>query len=427
MPGMSGFLEGLLSAPPAAVYVLVGLLVFGEAAVFVGFVLPGETAVVLGGVLASRHEIDLWALIVLVALSAIIGDTVGYEVGRSYGSRVLAWGPLRRHEERLGSAQAFLRQRGGSAVFLGRWTAFLRAVMPGLAGASRMPYGRFIVWNALGGIAWGTTFCLVGYLAGNSYEVVAHRIGTGGALVTTGVAVAALVVWRVRRRRSERPPAARASAQGEPDAVAGDQDVAGDARRDAEPAREPRSRERGSGRERQLPGAGGEQDADRERRSGDRAGDDVPEARREHDEVDGGRRVDRGESDEAAQDARVRHRDAGFGGAPQRQQPADGDGDEHDGAHELDDSFPSGQGAGHGRSRGHGQRRVGAVDEGDPRACRERRAPAAGDALLDDEDADRSQGEGDAQAREGPGAEGGGDIGAHALHGRGDAGSDSTG
>jgi membrane protein DedA with SNARE-associated domain len=243
MPDMSGLLDGLLSAPPVAVYVLVGLLVFGEAAVFVGFVLPGETAVVLGGVLASRHEIDLWALIVLVAFCAIVGDTVGYEVGRHFGSRVLAWGPLRRHEERLGGAQAFLRRRGGSAVFLGRWTAFLRAVMPGLAGASRMPYGRFILWNALGGLAWGTTFCLVGYLAGNSYEVVASRIGTSGALVTAAVVVTALVVWHVRRRRSphpstehpstERTSAERISAEGEPDAVAGDEEVPGDARRHA--------------------------------------------------------------------------------------------------------------------------------------------------------------------------------------------------
>jgi membrane-associated protein len=226
---MSGFLDGLLSAPPAVVYLLVGLLVFAEAAVFVGFVLPGETAVVLGGVLASRHGIDLRVLVVLVVVCAVVGDTVGYEVGRHYGTRVLGWGPLRRHEERLDRARGFLRERGGSAVFLGRWTAFLRAVMPGLAGLSRMPYRRFIVWNALGGAAWGLTFCLVGYLAGNSYEVVASRIGTGGAVVTATVVVVALVVWRVRRRRGERT----GSAEGETDAVPGDEDVAGDARRHA--------------------------------------------------------------------------------------------------------------------------------------------------------------------------------------------------
>jgi membrane-associated protein len=237
MPGMSGLLDGLLSAPPAVVYVLVGLLVFGEAAVFVGFVLPGETAVVLGGVLASRHEIELWALIVLVALCAVIGDTVGYEVGRHYGTRVLAWGPLHRHEERLEAARAFLRRRGGSAVFLGRWTAFLRAVMPGLAGVSKMPYQRFLMWNALGGIAWGTTFCLVGYLAGNSYEAIERQIGLWGAVATAVLVVGLVVVLHVRRRRAEARAdgAARAgsSADGEPDGVAQHEQVAGEAGRQA--------------------------------------------------------------------------------------------------------------------------------------------------------------------------------------------------
>ena len=164
---MSGLLDGLLSAPPAVVYVLVGLLVFGEAAVFVGFVLPGETAVVLGGVLASRHEIDLRSLVALV---------VALRDHRRH-RRVRGGPALRRPRAQLAAAaQARGRLDGAralpaasaaaSAVFLGRWTAFLRAVMPGLAGVSQMPYRRFILWNALGGIAWGTTFCLVGYLAG---------------------------------------------------------------------------------------------------------------------------------------------------------------------------------------------------------------------------------------------------------------------
>ena len=98
---MSGVLHGLLTAPPWLVYVLVGLLVFGEAAVFAGFVLPGETAVVLGGVIASRQGIDLRVLIVLVVLCAIVGDSVGYEVGRLWGHRVLKLRPLRRQKARL--------------------------------------------------------------------------------------------------------------------------------------------------------------------------------------------------------------------------------------------------------------------------------------------------------------------------------------
>jgi membrane-associated protein len=237
MRGMTGVLHGLLTAPPLLVYVLVGLLVFGEAAVFAGFVLPGETAVVLGGVIASRQGIDFRVLLVLVVVCAVIGDSVGYEVGRIYGDRVLRLRPLRRHEHRLDRARAFLRERGAFAVFLGRWTAFLRAVMPGLAGVSRMPYRRFLLWNAIGGAVWGVTFCLVGYLAGNSYEAIERQIGLWGAVATAVLVVGVVVVLHVRRSRAEARAdgAARAgsSADGEPDGVAQHEQVAGEAGRQA--------------------------------------------------------------------------------------------------------------------------------------------------------------------------------------------------
>jgi membrane-associated protein len=200
---MSGLLDGLLGLPPAVAYPLIFLLVFGEAAIFIGFVLPGETAVVLGGVLASRGDLSLTAVFVLVVVGAVIGDSVGYEVGRQLGGRVLRWRMVHRHSTRIDGARRYLRERGAYAVFLGRWTAFLRAVMPGLAGVSRMPYRRFLIFNALGGLAWGITYTLVGYLAGNSYQVIERRIGTAGAVITVLVVLIALVVWHRRRRRSD--------------------------------------------------------------------------------------------------------------------------------------------------------------------------------------------------------------------------------
>lgn len=201
---MSAVLDGLLGLPPLVAYLLIFLLVFGEAAVFVGFVVPGETAVVLGGVLASRHGLSLAGLLTLVVVAAVIGDSVGYEVGRHYGARVLRWRLLHRHADRIEGARRYLRERGAYAVFLGRWTAFLRAVMPGLAGVSRMPYRRFLLFNAIGGIAWGVTYCLVGYLSGASYHVVERRIGTAGAIVTAVVVLGAVLGWHVRRRLSHR-------------------------------------------------------------------------------------------------------------------------------------------------------------------------------------------------------------------------------
>jgi membrane protein DedA with SNARE-associated domain len=198
---MTRFVDQLLNVPPVLAYVLICLLAFGEAAVFIGFVLPGETAAILGGVLAAADKIELWMLLVLVPVAAIVGDSVGYEVGHRYGPRVLASRPMRSHQHRLASAQTFLRERGGWAVFLGRFTAFLRAVMPGLAGLSRMPYRRFLVFNALGGITWGVGAVLLGYFAGNSYEAVAQRVGQGSSVLLVLFILAALVVWHIRRRR----------------------------------------------------------------------------------------------------------------------------------------------------------------------------------------------------------------------------------
>jgi membrane protein DedA with SNARE-associated domain len=192
--------------PPVVAYAIIALLVFGEAAFFVGFVVPGEAAVLFGGFLASRGHLDIVTLIVLVVVSAVVGDTVGYEVGKHVGPRVLQLGIVRKHGDRIRDAQELLRRRGGPAVFLGRWTAFFRAVMPGLAGLSQMRYRTFLLWNAVGGIAWGVTFSLVGYFAGASYEKVASSIGKGSAVVVAVLVLAAVVVWWVRRRRREREP-----------------------------------------------------------------------------------------------------------------------------------------------------------------------------------------------------------------------------
>jgi membrane protein DedA with SNARE-associated domain len=196
-------LDAIRSVPPIMAYAIISLLVFGEAAVFVGFVLPGETAVLLGGFLASQGHLNVVTLIVLVVTCAILGDTVGYEVGKHLGPRVLGLGPLQKHQGRVDRAQEMLRRRGGPAIFLARWTAFFRAVMPGIAGLSQMRYRVFLLWNALGGIAWGVTFSLVGYFAGASYAKVASTIGKGSAIVVALLVIGGLVMWRVRRKRDE--------------------------------------------------------------------------------------------------------------------------------------------------------------------------------------------------------------------------------
>jgi membrane protein DedA with SNARE-associated domain len=200
---MSGLVHRILTVPAGVVLLVVGLIVFAEDALFVGFVFPGETAAVLGGVAAKIGHVSLWAVLLTVVAAAVIGDSVGYEIGRKFGPRVLQLSVLEKRRARLDQAREFLARRGGSAVFLGRWVAFFRAVMPALAGVSRMHYPKFLLFNAAGGIAWGTVVVLVGYAAGASYAKIEKTVGRGSALAVAGIVVVALVVWRIRKHRAE--------------------------------------------------------------------------------------------------------------------------------------------------------------------------------------------------------------------------------
>jgi membrane-associated protein len=201
---MSGILDHILTLNPALLLSIVGLVVFAEDAIFVGFLIPGETAAVLAGVAAFSAGVQLWIAIVVVVLAAILGDSVGYEVGKHlFGPKVLDSKMLVKHRSKVEAAQEFLRRRGGAAVFLGRFTAFFRAMMPALAGASKMPYRTFLAWNAAGGIIWGTGFVVLGYLAGNSYKSLESKFGHYIAYAVAGIVIVAAIVWKIRSERSE--------------------------------------------------------------------------------------------------------------------------------------------------------------------------------------------------------------------------------
>jgi membrane protein DedA with SNARE-associated domain len=202
---VTAFLDPLVHVSPGLAYVVIFALVFAEAALFVGFVLPGETACLIGGVLCATGRLHLAVLLPLVVVAAIVGDSVGYEVGRLSGPSLLRSRLLRRYTQRIEGAQRTLRERGRWAVFFARFTAFLRAVMPGLAGMSRMPYGRFLVFNAAGGIVWGVGVTLLGYFAGASYNGLAHLLGQISALLAIVVVGGGLIVWWRHRRRSKSP------------------------------------------------------------------------------------------------------------------------------------------------------------------------------------------------------------------------------
>lgn len=201
---MSAWLERLLTLHGTPVYVLVGLLVFAEDALFIGFVIPGESAAILGGVAASLGHVSPIGIALVVIAAAILGDTVSYLIGRWLGPRLLDTRSLRRRRARLARAEEELARRGGSAVFLGRFVTFLHAVMPALAGAAHMPYLRFLAYNAAGGVLWGAGTVLLGYLAGASYRAIGNAAGATAAGVVAVITATAFVVWRVRKARRER-------------------------------------------------------------------------------------------------------------------------------------------------------------------------------------------------------------------------------
>ncbi len=138
------------------------------------------------------------------AVAPAIGADGGVGYGEGHGRRILVWRLFAPHRERLDWALDLLARRGGIAVFMGRWIAFFRAVMPALAGISRMPYGRFLAFNAVGGIAWGAVVVMIGYLAGNSYDVVERVVGRATAVVLVAVVLVAVLAWHLRRRRRVR-------------------------------------------------------------------------------------------------------------------------------------------------------------------------------------------------------------------------------
>jgi membrane-associated protein len=230
---VSSLASGLTQLHGWLAYTLIAALIFGETAVFVGFVLPGEIAAVLGGVLASRGHVSLPLLIIIVVLAAIAGPFIGYEIGRRMGSRLFAAKALRRVRGGADRARSALGARGGAAVLLGRFVVVVRAVMPAAAGAAEVRYRTFAIYNVLGGLIWGTGYCLLGYLAGSAYAAVERRVGTGLAIAIGAVVVAAVAVWTIRRHRSQvRGPAAgpdAAAPEAAPDAAefdAGEPDAA---------------------------------------------------------------------------------------------------------------------------------------------------------------------------------------------------------
>jgi membrane protein DedA with SNARE-associated domain/membrane-associated phospholipid phosphatase len=166
-------------------YLIIYTVVMLECQPLLGLFMPGETLVVASGFLARNGVFDLKILIPVIAAGAIIGDTIGFELGRRLGRGWLQhyghWFGVR--ETHLAKVDRYFLQHGGKSVFLSHFLHLLRALMPFMAGASGMRYIRFASYNTLGCILWAVIFAVLGYLFGQSWELIHHWAGRAGAVL----------------------------------------------------------------------------------------------------------------------------------------------------------------------------------------------------------------------------------------------------
>jgi membrane protein DedA with SNARE-associated domain len=171
-----------------------------------GVPLPGETALIAFGVLASQGHYSIWWVIAVAAAAAIVGDNLGYWLIGRYGGRALfeRWGPLRRYSERfLPATERLMARHGPIVVFVGRFVTVLRYTAAWAAGLGKMPWWKFLFWNALGGICWALSVGLVAYYAGNAAADAIQRYGIYAAVVIAAAVVVGFFLTRFGRKRLE--------------------------------------------------------------------------------------------------------------------------------------------------------------------------------------------------------------------------------
>ena len=194
-------MAAIVSIPAHLGYWALGAFVGVET---MGIPVPGETALIAAALLAADGNLDIVPVIAVAAVAAIVGDNVGFMIGRKLGSRAVDWegGPYpAKRRELLDRGQVFFDRHGGKAVFLGRWVAGLRITAAWLAGINKMAWPRFVFWNALGGVAWATSVGLTIYFVGKGARGAIDKIGIGALGLGAAVAVAYALHLVLRRRR----------------------------------------------------------------------------------------------------------------------------------------------------------------------------------------------------------------------------------
>ena len=180
------------------------IIVFGLVAIeCAGVPVPGETAMIIAGVLSSQGHYPLWEVIVVGATAAIIGDNAGYLIGRKGGRKLLERTPIIRDyfHKVLPPSERFFEKHGAKTIFIARFVAVLRVTAAWLAGITRMPWWRFAIFNAAGGIVWATLVSVVAYQFGKSAADAIQHYGLYALAVIIVIVAIGVVLLRLVHRR----------------------------------------------------------------------------------------------------------------------------------------------------------------------------------------------------------------------------------
>ena len=190
-------------------YVGLFLIVFAETGLLIGFFLPGDTLLITAGLLAGRGELELLYLIPLLIIAAVIGDAVGFEIGKNAGPRLFKRDESRFFKKRhLLRAEEFYEKHGGKTIIIARFLAFVRTFAPTVAGAAGMPYRRFVMFNVTGAALWVISITLLGYWFGKTVERI-DLLFSGMVVVMVGASVAPALFHIVREWRKSKRAAAQ--------------------------------------------------------------------------------------------------------------------------------------------------------------------------------------------------------------------------
>ena len=184
-------------------YVVAFVLTFAETGTLF-FLVPGEIGLFVTGAAAGAGSLNIYILVVVACLAAVLGDATGFYIGDRFGHRLQrSWVGRKLGENNWVRAQDLIRRRKGPVILIGRWIGFLRAIMPATAGMSEMTYREFLRWDVFGAISWATVCSVGGYKLGANWQDLADtltRYGTYIAAVCAVLVVAYMVVLKVRSR-----------------------------------------------------------------------------------------------------------------------------------------------------------------------------------------------------------------------------------